>query len=111
MDFITTSLLLLALAIILARSAHLTPWKWAKREWYLVRRETWAPKAGAGTVEGDPRVERMDAKQRALGKRMRRDGRTLHNPARKYVPVLTKPAEDPPPPRANKVVPIRKSQR
>jgi hypothetical protein len=59
----------------------------------------------AGSV-ADPRVARMDLRQRSYGKRLRREGKTLLS-GKAYVPVLTiaLPVK---PPKADKVTPIRR---
>lgn len=83
---------------------------WAREEWRRLRAETWAPDNAPCTVQ-DPRVALMTLKQRALGKRMRRDGRSLLA-SKPYVPVLTKPAaSEATPPKSDKVVPIRRATR
>lgn len=61
----------------------------------------------AGSV-ADPRVARMDLKQRAYGKRLRREGRTLLA-GKEYIPTLTIPAPAKPP-RADKVVLLRRAK-
>jgi len=84
---------------------------WLRNEWRLIRLDTWAEEprstSPAGSV-ADPRVARMDLRQRAYGKRLRREGRSLLS-GKEYTPALTK--EQPaPPPKSGKVVPIRKRQ-
>ena len=106
-DYHALILIWLVLAIVLALCAgNLTAW--AREEWRRLRAESWAPDEFQPCSVSDPRVARMDLKRRALGKRMRRQGRTLLG-GKGYVPVLTKPAEAPPP-KANKVVPIRRAE-
>lgn len=81
---------------------------WLREEWRLARADTWADGSYRGAVgtSADPDVKRMEARQRAFGERLRRQGRSLLA-GKEYVPSLTKPAEPPPPPRANKVVRLR----
>lgn len=84
---------------------------WLREEWRLARADTWANgeyRGAAGTIE-DPRIKRMDARQRAFGERLRSQGRSLLA-GKPYKPVLTKPTE--PPPRADAiVVPMRRRAR
>lgn len=65
---------------------------------------TTAPRPG--TVE-DPDVANMVVRQRAMGKRMRRQGRSLLS-GKAYVPALTKFAEPASPQQPHNVVPLRK---
>lgn len=98
-------LLVLAVAVFVAASTG-DPIAWAREEWRRIRARTWAP--GEFPSSTDTRIARMALKQRALAKRMRREGRHLLA-GKPYVPVLTKPAEPERAPRADKVVPIRRS--
>lgn len=109
-DLILLFLLLVAVAVAAAAMSD-SPVEWAREEWRRIRADTWAPSEPAENTAGsvaDPRVARMDLRMRALGKRMRREGRTLHSPQKRYVPVLTKPAPAERPPKADRVVtPLR----
>lgn len=110
MDLIRLVLLLFAVALLASLLSRMSPVAWLRREWQLMRMRSWArPReiSGPGTLD-DPRVQNMVIKQRALGKRMRKQGRTLLS-GKHYIPALTKPG-DAPPPKADKVVPIRKPQ-
>lgn len=94
---------------------------WAREEWRLFKLDTWddgkydAPRTapaprpverGDGT-RSDPKVQKMEERQRAFGERLREQGRSLLA-GKEYVPALTRGFE-PPIPRANKVVPIRRA--
>jgi hypothetical protein len=92
-------LIVLAIVIVIARGGDIIDW--LRDEAHLARARTWEP----GTLS-DPKVARMFVKQRAMARRMRRQGRTLLA-GKDYVPVLTKPTE-PPAPRADKVVTLRR---
>lgn len=112
MDAIAIALLILVVALGAAMFSRGSLTAWAREEWRLMRQNTWAMTRRPGITGGsvaEPRVAAMDLRMRAYAKRLRREGRHLTN-GRRYVPVLTKPAE-PPPPRAAKVYPIRKPQR
>lgn len=61
------------------------------------------PESRAGSV-ADPMVARMDLRQRAYGKRLRREGRTLLA-GKEYIPTMTKP-QPAKPPKADRVVSI-----
>lgn len=76
---------------------------WLRAEYRAARQETFAP----GTMK-DPRTHRLYTKQRALSRRMRKEGRSLLNREKWYEPELTKPQPAPAPPKAAEVVPIRK---
>jgi hypothetical protein len=111
MDFLALAVFLIVLAIVLGKTAGgIVPW--IRNEIALMRAQTWQgpylvnPALGSSTSPG---VARMEKKRKALGKRMKKQGRSLL--AKKvYTPVLTKKADDAsPPPRADKVVPIRRS--
>jgi len=54
----------------------------------------------------DPRIEAMDKRMRAYGARLKREGRSLLS-GKAYIPTLTK-AVPQPPPKADKVIPIRR---
>ena len=102
--------IIFAAAVVAAVASHLPIGVWIRREVERARMKTWAPtgeRPGPCSVKGDPRVQAMVVKQRAFGKRLRRQGRTLLA-GKEYVPALTKPAEPPAPPMADKVVPIRR---
>ena len=77
---------------------------WAREEWRRIKADSWADDAPQPCSVSDPRVARMDLKRRALGKRLRKQGRTLLA-GKAYVPALTKAVEESPP-KASKVVPI-----
>lgn len=110
MDFLVLVIIIVAVAFAAGIcSGGIAPW--ARGEWRLMRQHTWAPdpEAGPCTVEGDARAASMVVKQRALGKRLRREGRSILSAGREYTPVLTKPAPVVErPPKADKVVPIRR---
>lgn len=94
---------------------------WIREEWRLLRLDTWddgkydAPRSPARqpTVErgdgtaNDPKVKRLLDQQVAIAERLRDQGRSILA-GKQYIPALTKPA-DGPPPKANKVVPIRRA--
>lgn len=100
-DAIALVLLLIVLAFIIVAARGGDIAEWVREETRLARARTWEP----GTLS-DPKVARMFIKQRAMARRMRRQGRTLLA-GKEYVPVLTKPTE-PPAPRADKVVTLRR---
>jgi hypothetical protein len=100
-DAIALVLLLIVLAVLIVAARGGDFLAWLRDEVRLARADNWA----TGTLD-DPRVARMFVKQRALARRMRRQGRTLLA-GKEYVPVLTKPTE-PPAPRADKVVTLRR---
>jgi hypothetical protein len=110
-DFLALAALLLVLGLVLAKaSGAIVPW--VRNEIALMRAETWQgehlinPRLGS---LADERVARVDMKRKRLGKRMKKQGRSLLA-KKEYTPVLTKKAEDTTtPPRADKVVPIRRS--
>jgi hypothetical protein len=86
---------------------------WLRAEWRAGSEETFYrsdylvnPRLGSVV---DPRVAKMMLKQRALGKRMRRKGKTLFSASKSYVPVLTKQVPLPDPPKAAEVYPIRRN--
>lgn len=87
---------------------------WCREEWRLARADTWEGGVYRGAVgtAADPDVKQMVVRQRAFGKRLRRQGRSLLGPEGKrkaYTPELTKPAPESPPPRADQVVvPLRR---
>lgn len=73
---------------------------WIREEWRRMRADTWA----SLPTGKDKRVERLEKRQRAMAKRMRKKGRHLYA-GKKYVPQLTAPtAEAARPPKADKVV-------
>jgi hypothetical protein len=80
---------------------------WLREEWRLMWLETWAeePRSTLGTM-ADPRVQVMVTRQRAYGKRLRRQGRSLLS-GKEYIPAMTLPAPAKPP-KGDKVVPIRR---
>jgi hypothetical protein len=94
--------IVLAFCIVIARGGDVVAW--LREEIARARARTWAP-GTPGTLQ-DPRVARVFAKQRELAEQMREQGRTLLS-GKEYVPELTKPAE-PPAPRADKVVTLRR---
>lgn len=108
-DLFALAVFFAALALVIALSSG-DLIAWAREEWRLLRLHTWAPDAAQPCTLRDERVALMVLKQRALGKRMRRQGRSLLAD-KPYTPVLTKPAEDPAPPKADKVVPFRRAAR
>lgn len=90
--------------------------RWLADEWRLAHMKSWdTPEAQSilGTME-DPRVATMVVAQRALGRRMKREGKSLlgykRQPGRSYTPVLTKPTPIEPAPRSAEVYPIRRAQ-
>lgn len=85
--------------------------RWLRNEWRLIRLDTWVdePKSTLGTM-ADPRVAKMVVRQRAYGKRLRRQGRSLLS-GKEYIPAMTQPAPAAKPPKGDKVVPIRSAQR
>lgn len=112
-DFLALGALLAFLAFVFSRAAGGFI-AWLREEWRLLRMDSWAtsdyvvnPSLG---TRADPRVARVDLARRALGRRMRKQGRGLLGPrAKPYTPELRPPAPDPTPPKAGKVVPVRRS--
>jgi hypothetical protein len=106
MDFLALLVLFVLLVAIVAPTAGGFV-AYFRGEWRMIRARTWAP----GTAD-DPDVKAMVVRQRAMGKRLRRQGRSLLGPEGKrkaYTPQLTKPAPESTPPRANEVVvPLRR---
>jgi hypothetical protein len=100
--------LLVVLALVLAFASK-RPIDWIREELRLMRADTWQGEYLVNPALVDvERAALMAAKGRALGKRMKRQGRSLISKTPKpYVPVLTKQV-DPVPPLADKVVPIRR---
>ena len=97
------ALLVLGIALL---GAYFYGWdvrKWLKAEYRAAKEETFAP----GTMK-DPRTHRLYTKQRALARRMRKEGRSLLNRDKPYEPALTK-AQPVVAPKAAQVYPIRKS--
>lgn len=113
-DFIALALFLVTLALLLAFAAGgIVPW--IRNEIALMRADTWQGDRLINPALGsfaDPRVALVDMKRKQLGKRMKKQGRSLISKrnAKNYVPELTKPADPPaPPPKADKVVtPLRR---
>lgn len=112
MDILATVLFLAVLAAVLAVWSPLPFVAWMRREIQLMRAETfqgdYIVNPALGT-RADPVVARMDMKRKRLGKRMKKQRRSLLAD-KPYTPVLTKKADEPAPPRADKVViPLRRS--
>jgi hypothetical protein len=82
---------------------------WLREEWRLMWLETWAeePRSTLGTM-ADPKVQVMVTRQRAYGKRLRRQGRSLlgGKSGKVYKPALT--VQVPIKPDDGKVIPIRR---
>lgn len=109
-DMVALLAVLAALALVIGLSSGDLV-AWVREEWRLLRMRTWAPEVDAPPCTlRDPKVALMVLKQRALGKRMRKQGRSLLA-SKPYTPALTKPAEEPTPPKADKVVPFRRASR
>lgn len=104
-------LIVLALVILLAARQAGGLLLWMREEWRAAYVESFAPERlvnpRLGSVAHDDRVALMAVKQRALGKRMRRDGRSLLA-GKAYRPALTK-AEPPAKPAPN-VVTLRRAR-
>lgn len=111
MDLLTLIVLLAAVAVGAAIASGGIG-RWALGEWRAMRARSWAPGDnldGPGTM-ADARVAAMVVRQRAYGRRLRRQGKTLLA-GKEYVPVLTRavPEHHDPPPRADRVVvPLRR---
>lgn len=84
---------------------------WVRNEIALARADQWSGDYLVNPALGsmaDPNVARMDMKRKRLGKRMKKQGRSLLT-KKAYTPVLTKKTDDTTPaPRADKIVPIRR---
>lgn len=115
MEFLAIAVFLVVSALVLALlSGH--PIAWLKREWHLMRAHYWSPYEITGPKGTEDGVQRLELKQRALAKQMRRQGRHLFasKKARRkaYTPVGTTPIAAPEIPPARKpnstVVPMRR---
>jgi hypothetical protein len=112
MDLLALLALLIVLVCFVAPAAGGLV-AWARGEWQLIRANTWQGdhlvNPALGSAREDIAVAHTEAMQYELGQRLRRQRRTLLD-EKKYVPALTKPAPAEPPPKADKVAPIRKPQ-
>ena len=110
---ILAMLIVLALVILLAARQAGGFLLWLREEWRAAYVESFAPdhlvNPRLGSVAHDDRVALMTARQRYLGKRMRREGRSLLA-GKAYRPALTK-TEAPVKvaPRSAKVLSIRRA--